>query len=506
MRLSLADQIADALPTDPEERRAAVALMDPELLAGLRRRDWQLIARPDQLEPQGQWFVWWLSGGRGSGKGMTGSHTEARWVVENPMDDAGVPTEWACVGPTFGHARDVMVEGPTGLIRAFARMGYERGRDYRWNRSHGTIDLATGQRIHSFGADDEDAGRGLNLAGLWGDETGMWRYAERTWMEALAPALRVRAPGWRPRSVHTSTPKPRPLLRDWEQRQDGSVVVTRVSTFDNAPNLPPEVLAELRKRYEGTRIGRQELYGELIDDVEGALWTWLMIAPYRIDRAPSALLRTVVAVDPAFTHHADSDETGIVACGMDADRHYYALADRSGRYAPLEWANKVVNLYDELGADRIVVENVAHDLVVANLANVRAGLPVQMVRAGTSKKRRAQPVAALYEQHRVHHVGELPVLEEQLVSWVPDQGQDSPDRLDALVYALTDLAPKPGGVADRIFESMTQECWKCGRRTRKDQTCEHCGAELRPGDRTDPMRRTGTPDLSTVQIGRVAKP
>jgi phage terminase large subunit-like protein len=219
-------------------------------------------------------------------------------------------------------------------------------------------------------------------------------------------------------------------------------VVRRGSTFDNAANLAPSALAEFRSKYEGTRLGRQELFAEMLDDVPGALWTRAMLDDSRVKEAP-ALSRVVVAIDPAVSSGEDSDETGIVAAGVSATGHNYVVADRSCKLSPDGWARRAVAAFDEFKADRIVAEiNMGGDLVEATLRTVRRDVPFRKLTATRGKRVRAEPISALYEQGRVHHVGGFPELEDQLCTWSPES-EGSPDRLDALVWALTELSESP---------------------------------------------------------------
>jgi phage terminase large subunit-like protein len=391
-------------------------------------RPWHHLARPQQLSPPGDWSTWVALAGRGWGKTRAGSE----WVLENALTYPS--TDWAVIAPTFGSARDVTCEGPSGLLRV-ARPGEIT----HYVRSLGELRLSSGSRIYLRSADEPDRLRGLNLAGAWCDELALFRYPS-IWYEALVPAVR-HDPA---RIMVTTTPRATPLLKDLVGRSDGSVVLTRGSTFDNAQNLSAIALAELRARYEGTRIGRAELGGELLEDVEGALWDLALFDEHRIGEAPD-LDRVVVAVDPSVSATGASDETGIIVCGVSGrgpDSQFYVLADESLRGSPHRWASRVAVVYEKWGADRVVPErNQGGQMVEDTLRNVAPNLPVRSVYASRGKALRAEPIVALYEQGRVHHVGVFPELEEQACTWVPGVGR-SPDRLDALVYALTDLAHK----------------------------------------------------------------
>lgn len=400
---------------------------------------WLLKARVSQVAPQGDWLVWLLLAGRGYGKGRAASNWLARKAVKGPAD-----AEWVVLAPTYQLVRRVCVEGPSGLLAA---LGGEHGPLVKnWNRSMGELALASGATIFAISADEPDRLRGLNLSGGWVDELCSMARADELWTEALIPALRV----GHPRLAVTTTPRPTALLRDLVGRTDGSVVVVRGSTWENEANLPPEFLAELRARYAGTRIGRQELEAEILDDVVGALWQRAWLDRDRVPEAPP-LDRIVVAVDPSES--GLSDETGIVVVGRAGSPltgHCYVLDDRSCLASPATWGRRAWLAYRDWEADALVwernfipttMEGVLRSAWQELLAEGEVSGPTPRmipVNARRNKKARAEPVVAQYEQGRFHHVGAQPVLEDQLTSWVPDDGE-SPDRLDALVWAAYDL-------------------------------------------------------------------
>jgi len=327
------------------------------------------------------------------------------------------------VAPTYADARDTCLEGESGLLSTLPE-----DRVATWNRSLGELILANGSRVKLFSADEPERLRGHQHHGAWCDELAAWRYPD-SW-DQLQYGLRL---GDRPRTVVTTTPKPTKLVRDLASRE--TCHVTRGSTFDNAANLSSAALDELRRRYEGTRLGRQELYAELLEDVEGALWSLSGIDQDRAAEFPD-LQRLCVAVDPAVTSGDESDETGIIVAGATADEGF-VLHDGSLRDSPDRVARRCVDLYHELQADAVVVErNNGGDWIPALIRTVDASVNVETVWATRGKALRAQPVSALYEQHRVHHVGSFPELEDQLCSWTPDAA-GSPDRMDALVWAVT---------------------------------------------------------------------
>lgn len=408
-----------------------------ELVRSLTDAEWDQLAgrlltgpfptaRADQRRPDGDWDVWLILAGRGWGKTRTGA--------EDLVDQARHGGDWFAAGPTYADARDVMTEGPTGLLGVLRR----RCIAHTWNRSLGEI-VGHGWRIKVGSADEPERWRGWNFRGGWADEPGSWRRMD-TWTQ-IRLATRL---GDHPRIVVTGTPRPTPLVVDLATRTDGTVHVTRGRMLDNVANLSPAFVAEMERRYAGTRIGRQELEGELLLDTPGALWGLAQFdAPgFRVtpDEVPD-LARVVVAVDPAVTSGEDSDETGIVTVGQSADGDLWVLADDTCRLSPEAWASVAVGALDRWQGDRVVAEvNNGGDLVESVLRAVDRSVPYRKVHASRGKRVRAEPVAALYEQGRVHHVGVLAELEAQMATFAPDTvGGPSPDRVDALVWAITDL-------------------------------------------------------------------
>ena len=339
-------------------------------------------------------------------------------------------TRWAIIAPTFGDVRDVCAEGNSGIVNIL----YEYGVLEDYNRTQGQIKLTNGSLIKLYSADEPNRLRGPQFHGAWCDELSSWRYPD-TW-DQLQFGLRL---GEHPRTVVTTTPKPVSLVRALVARTDGSVKVVKGSTFDNAANLAPQALIELQLRYNGTRLGRQELYGELLTDIEGALWTRQMIDDARVQEAPN-LTRICVAIDPAVTSGENSDETGMIVAGVSMDGQYYVLFDGTLRASPDAWARKAVELYHKYKANRIVAEkNNGGDMVGLVIHHVDPTVPIKLVSATRGKHVRAEPISALYEQGKVHHVGGFNQLEDQMVSWTPDSAT-SPDRMDALVWAITELS------------------------------------------------------------------
>jgi phage terminase large subunit-like protein len=406
------------------ELAAAEWLKDPD--AAWRR--WREIARAEQLPPVGAWLLWAFVAGRGSGK----TRSAAEWVSEKARAEPGCRI--ALVGRTPADVRDVMIEGESGIL-AVTRDGEPP--DYQPSKRR--LTWPNGSAGYAYSAEVPAQLRGPQHHYAWADEAASWTDARRgdvldTAWNNLMLGLRL---GQSPRCVVTTTPKPNALIRTILARP--STVVTRSTTYRNLANLAPSFRDEVLAAYEGTRIGRQELHGELLEDIEGALWTLAMIDGDRVAVAPE-MRRIVVAVDPSGGSGPDNDEQGIVVAGIGVDGDLYVLADRSCRLSPHGWASRAVGAYQEFAADRIVAEgNFGGQMVLSTIQQVSATVPVKIITASRGKVQRAEPVAAAYEQHRVHHVGAMTKLEDQLTTWTPRDGT-SPDRLDALCWAITELA------------------------------------------------------------------
>lgn len=396
--------------------------------------EWRNDAAPHQLPPEGAWRTWMFLGGRGAGKTYAGSH----WLAEQALGQE--PGEWLVAAPTFRDCRATCIEGPSGLLNALG------DHVVHYPRSLGEIRLDNGASIFAISADKPDRFRGGNYRGAWCDEVGAWTSRD-TW-DQITLATRI----GNAQKVVTTTPRPTPLIRMLVE----TAVVTRGSTYDNKEHLSSDFITDVEARYAGTRLGRQELLAELLEDVEGALWTLGMIEDARIARADlPSLMRVVVAVDPAVTSGEDSDETGVIAAGVTADGEFYVLDDASVRLGLADCAKDVLVCYERNDADRVVGEvNNGGDLVEHTLRAYNRNLPYTKVTASRGKRVRAEPVSALYEQGRVHHVGEFKILEDQMASWRPDGGT-SPDRLDALVWAITSLMEQRRGKRMR-FTSPTR--------------------------------------------------
>lgn len=402
---------------------------------------WQLWARPQQLPPPGEWVAWLVLAGRGFGKSRAGAEW-VRWQVEH-----GGARRIALVGTTSADVRDVMVEGESGLL-AISPPKFRP--DYQPSKRR--LTWPNGAIATTYSADKPDQLRGPQHDRAWLDELAAWRYPEA--YDQVMFGLRL---GSKPQACITTTPRPTQIIK--QLTRDPTVVVTRGSTRDNAANLAPTFLTQVIAKYEGTRLGRQEIDGEVLDDNPGALWKRTQLDQFRVypesetlrRSHPSGpwlpqLIRVVVAVDPAVSTNPDSDETGIVVAGLGVDRHVYVLEDASGTYAPAQWGEMVARMAlrkrQGLPAECVVAEvNQGGDLVAANIRTYTRGVRLRTVHAKRGKALRAEPVSTLYEQGRVHHVGTLAKLEDQMCDWDPSaENVDSPDRVDALVYAVTELA------------------------------------------------------------------
>jgi phage terminase large subunit-like protein len=394
-------------------------------------KEWAIVARDSQWEPPGDWRTWMLKCGRGFGKTRSG----AEWVKSKIED--GTYGRIALVGPTAADVRDVMIEGESGIL-AISRPEFFP----KYEPSKRRLTWPNGAIATAFSAEEPNRLRGPQHDAAWCDELGSWKYAE-TW-DMLMMGLRL---GKDPRTCVTTTPKPSVLVK--KLIKDPTTLVVGGSTFENRQNLTEYWFDTIVKQYEGTRLGLQELEGIVLEDNPDAFWQPSMLEKLRVKKAPE-LKRIVVAVDPAVTSGEDADETGIVVAGIGVDGDGYVLADRSCRMSPNDWARRVVIAYDEFEAERVVAEvNNGGDLVKSILMTVSKKLSYKPVRASKGKRARAEPVAALYEQGRVHHVGFHADLESQMCEYTPDGFQGSPDRVDALVWALTELMLK--GANAEIF-------------------------------------------------------
>lgn len=409
-----------------------------DILAELARREqelsitsnWRTIARPNQIAPDGEWRTWLILAGRGWGKTRTGAE-HIHEVVRS-----GKAKRIALVARTAGDIRDVVVEGESGILAT--ALPHERP---HYEPSKRRLTWKNGAVATTFSADKPDQLRGPQFDYAWCDELAAWRYTE-AW-DMLMFGLRL---GDDPRVVVTTTPKPTKIVR--ELAKQATTRLTTGTTYENRDNLAEAFFEKIVKKYEGTRLGRQELNAEILTDIPGALWTYDLIDRTRLahnDVKLRDMVQMVVAIDPSASANEDSDETGIIVAGIDENEHGYVFNDLTLIATPDGWAQAAISAYHSYMADMIVAErNNGGDMVEHTLQTVDKTVPIQTVWASRGKRTRAEPVSALYEQGKIHHVGTFPELETQMCEWLP--GEDSPDRMDALVWAFTELLV--GGMAE----------------------------------------------------------
>lgn len=387
---------------------------------------WEFCARKDQLPPKGQWLIWLLLGGRGAGKTRTG----AEWVREQVQN--GGKRRIALVAPTYTDAREVMIDGESGL----SSIGYPSERP-SYLSSRRRLEWPNGAVGHVFSAEEPDGLRGPQFDAAWADEFCAWKYPEYT-LSNLRLALRL---GTEPRLVVTTTPKPTKALKKLINTR--GVIIGRAKTVDNARYLAPTFIEAMQDAYGGTRLGRQELEGEFLEDQAGALWSRALLERC-LNTIQPELEKIVVAIDPPVTSGQASDACGLVVAGRAGEGRFskaYILQDGSVQgLTPEGWAAKAIALYRNWDADYILAEvNQGGEMVRSVLATIDPAIPVKSVYARRSKTVRAEPVAALYEQGRVHHIQPFPELEDELCLMGVPGVRKSPDRADALVWAVTEL-------------------------------------------------------------------
>jgi len=381
---------------------------------------WNIQARDKQKLPPGDWITWLIMAGRGFGKSRTGAETVRIWSDHYPIIHL--------IGRTTTDVRDTMVEGPAGILAVHP----PRNRP-KYEPSKRRITWSNGCKALLFTADEPDLLRGPQCHKAWADELASWKYAEEAW-DMLMMGLRL---GQHPQVLVTTTPRPLPTIK--ELVKDPTTYLTRGSTFENKENLAEPFLKKILAKYEGTRLGRQELYAEILEDVEGALWTLSLIEKAIVKEVPD-MERIVVALDPATTKKESSDEFGIIVAGLGEDGYGYVLDDLTGKYSPSEWARVSLNAYYTRKADRVVAEaNQGGDMIEHTLRVYDSNVSYKSVHASKGKKTRAEPIAALYEQHKIKHLGHFPELETEMTTWAAKEGEPSPNRVDALVWAFTEL-------------------------------------------------------------------
>ena len=413
------------MPTPAYARRSCV--QRPAALGPIRHA-------PNRSSPRGEWICWYIQAGRGWGKTRTG----AEWIMQQSLVNARV----AIVAATAADGRDTCVEGDSGIKALYPAV--------EWNRTFGELTFPSGCKGKVYAAETPERLRGPNNGAAWCDEMAAWRYLKETW-DMVQLTLR-KGTG---RTCVTTTPKPYAFLKTIKGRP--TTHLTRGRTADNMANLSPVFLETVVAPYVGTTKGRQELEAEDIDDVDGALWTRALLDATRVTRVPE-LRRIVVAVDPSAT--AAGDACGIVVAGKGDDNHGYVLDDRTLQASPAEWAREAVATYHRHRADRLVAEaNQGGEMVALTIKTVDGAPPVSLVHASRGKITRAEPIAALFEQHRCHMVGNFAGLEDELCSY--DGSGASPNRLDAMCYALSragiDVSRRAGDLVMAHLATYTRE-------------------------------------------------
>jgi len=398
--------------------------------------DWRFWGRKDQLIPDGDWNHWLILAGRGWGKTRTGAEAIRHLVCGKTPEEPGKYRRIALIAETAADARDVMVEGDSGILNV-----HPEPFQPVYEPSKRRLTWPNGAVATLYNATEPDQLRGPQHDLAWCDELAKWRYAAETW-DMMQFGLRL---GDHPRVIITTTPRPLPIVK--RLMADPDTVVTKGSTYDNRANLAASFIKSIEERYEGTRLGRQEISAEVLDDAPGALWSRSMIDEKRVKKSDLPdMQRVVVAIDPAAEGTEDGhSETGIVVVGLGVDGRGYVLDDLSCRLSPLGWARRALSGYDLYSADAIIAEtNQGGTMVEHTIRGARDGVPFRAVKASRGKVTRAEPIAALYEQGRISHVGSFPEMEDQMVLFTAYgiEGDGAADRVDALVWAISELFPR----------------------------------------------------------------
>lgn len=444
----------------PEERKAFFADLQQEALLELEH-DWNFWGRPKQQEPDRPYSCWMILAGRGWGKTQTGVH----WIekkIRQRKKSKRKPLRMALVAETAADARDVLVEGDSGILNTIhpsLRPVYKP--------SKRTLVFPDGDQAWTFSGDEPGQLRGPQFDVAWVDELAKYKYPDET-IDNLEFGLRL---GINPQYLVTTTPRPIKIIR--QILADPDTVVTRGSTYENIGNLAPKFIKRVVKKYEGTRLGRQELHAHVLDDVPNSLWTRDLLDQTRVHKVP-ALRRIIVAVDPTVSENADvetseSDECGIMVGGVDERDHGYLIEDLSDILSPEEWARRTVDAFHEYKADSVVGEvNNGGDLVRINIHVVDKSVPFRKVTASRAKHVRAEPISTAHEQKRIHLVGNFAKLEDQLCMYTSKGyvGGDSPDRGDAFVWLFSALLLSHSSV-DNDSDNWKQAKINGGKRSRR---------------------------------------
>ncbi len=428
------ESLRDFLIRNPHLQEKALNLVPDDELETFEYSWRDFLGRPSQLLPgtpgaaiqRDDWLLWLILAGRGFGKTRTGAETVKEWAQD--------PNERILmIAPVAADVREVMIEGPGGLMSC-----YPEGARPSYNPSRHLVTFPSGAIGITRSADEPERLRGPQFTKFWADELCAWRFLEDAWNQIMF-GFRLKTKNLR--GIITTTPKPVKVLK--ALKADPSTVVTVGSSYENRSNLDDVYFQKVIVPYEGTRLGRQEINAEILDDNPGALWTRNLIDAYKIQFKEirwDLITRIVVAIDPAVTSNEESDWTGIVVVGLTVSQHVIVFADESCKESPIGWARAAVAAYKRWNANLVVGEvNNGGDLVASNVHSVDPNIPFRSVRASRGKMIRAEPVSSLYEQGRVHHVGSFPQLEDQMCDYIPSSGEKSPDRMDALVWGITEL-------------------------------------------------------------------
>ena len=417
MKVSLITELAEK---EQELRDKYIEnLSDAELLK--LRYSWKHRARKEQLTPKGDWTFLLIMAGRGWGKTRTG----AEWIIEQVRQGF---TKIGLIGPTASAVRDIMIEGDSGIL-TISRPGFRP----LYEPSKRKLTWPNGAVAYTFSAEEPDRLRGPQFEKMWCEELASWKYAESWDMAKLCLRL-----GSNPQAIITTTPKPKTIIK--ELINDKNCVVSGGSTYDNILNLSPNFFKTIVEKYENTTLGQQEIYAILLEELPNALWQRSTIANNRVSEVDlDKLIRIVIGIDPAGTKKETSAETGILVCGIDANLEGYVIDDLSCRKRPKGWASKGIGAYHKYKADRIVAEvNFGGDMVEEVIRNIDPNVSYKSIHASRGKRVRAEPISALYEQGKIHHIGTFKDLEDQMCNFTPET-KTSPDRIDALVWAFTEL-------------------------------------------------------------------
>jgi phage terminase large subunit-like protein len=405
----------------PVRRQAIIESLSDQDLIDLKY-SFEFWSRPSQRPPLWAWSNWLIMAGRGYGKTYVGANITRMWA------ESGKVERIRLIGADAGDCRDVMVEGPSGIM-AMSRPDFMPV----YEPSKKRITWPNGCKANLFSAEDPDELRGPEHEKAWADEPIKWQYPLETW-DQHSFGLRIGTP----QSIITTTPRPIKLIKDFILDENKATAITRGSTYENRANLANSFFTSIIKKYEGTHLGQQELLGLMISEVPGALWNRQIIEDSRVKESDE-MIKVVVAVDPAATSRKTSNKTGIIGCGLGEDRHGYILKDKSIVGKPIVWGKAVCDLFHELQADIVIAEgNQGGEMVQTVINGIDANIPVKLVWASRGKHVRAEPISLKYQQGKVHHVGYFPALEDQMCQHTPET-RESPDEMDAMVHGMTNL-------------------------------------------------------------------